>query len=462
MNKLLFTVIGVAMLFFAHGQLGQIQNGDFENWTNQTLSDTLDDWTDSNTDQPGVVTVFKSTDAGHGDYSAQIKAVTSGPNDQDTLFGYVFHGSVGGNGPDGGINYTDDFDEVQYQYKSDLATDDTLYLLIVRYNGGTQLGMELYPAAYGQVNSWTQGSISVSTVSQDELFIGFILGDPFDDFEPLPSSTAWVDNVQMYNGGSATTDLPDPSLENWSSVEVEVADNWNTLNDLLVSSGLPANVQKTTDAASGSFAAELTVLFEPQNQDTISGVVSLGQIEAQSMNPFIPAPYEAMPDELSGAYKYAPSNLDTGGGLLVEFYNNGAMLASNYQSFTANASYTSFTLPINLSSTPDSVLLYAVAGNNPGTVLHLDDLSFNGGDVSIAEEFKSYSKIYPNPTEDQLYLRTDKNTEYQIIDVMGNVVESGKTNQLISNFDISSLQKGVYFFKLTQNGSVKTLKFIKK
>lgn len=462
MNKLLFTTLGVTMFFLVHGQLGQIQNGGFENWTNQTLSDTLDDWTDSNADQPGAVTVFKSTDAVDANYSAEITAVTAGPNDQDTLFGYIFHGFVGNNGPDGGISYSDDFDEVQYQYKADLSTNDTLYLLVVRFNGGSPMGMELYPAAFGQVSTWTQGSISVSTGTQDELFIGFILGDPFDDFNPSPNSRAWVDNVRMYNGGSATTDLPDPSLENWSSVQVEDVDNWYTLNSLLVPSGLPPNVQKSTDAASGSFAAELTVLYEPQSQDTISGVVSLGQIEVQSMNPFIPFPYEAMPDELSGSYKYAPSNLDTGGGLLVEFYNNGTILASNYQAFTVNASYTSFTLPLNLSIAPDSILLYAFAGNNPGTVLHLDDLSFNGGDVSVEEEFKLQSAIYPNPVEDNLYLRTDKNTGYQIIDIMGNIIETGKTSKVISSFDVSELQKGVYFFKLMQNGEVITLKFIRK
>jgi hypothetical protein len=462
MKRLLLTFTGLATLTLTYAQNGQIENGGFENWTNQTLADTLDDWDDSNSDQSGPPTLFQSNDAADGNYSAQLTAAAFGPSMQDTTFGYIFHGSVGNNGPDGGISYIDDFDEVQYQYKADLATDDTLYLLVVRYNGGTQIGMDLYPAAFGQVSTWTQGSINVSTATQDELFIGFILGDPFDNFEPSPNSSAWVDDVHMFNGGSATTDLPDPSIENWSSVTVESLDDWYTLNNLLVSSGLPANVQKSTDASSGSFAAELTVLYEPENQDTLSGVISLGEIVTQSMNPFMPFPYEAMPDELSGSYKYAPSNLDVGGGLLVEFYNNGSLLATNYQAFTANASYTSFTLPFNLTSAPDSIILYAFAGNNPGTVLHLDDLSFNGGNVSVAKEFKTQSTLYPNPVEDNLYLRTDKHTNYQIVDIMGNIVETGKTSKLISSFDVSELQKGVYFFNLTQNGAVTTLKFIRK
>ena len=462
MKKLLLTITGVATLFLGYGQLGQIQNGGFENWTSQVLSDTLDEWTDSNSDQPGPVTVFQSTDASDAMYSAEITAALAGPNNQDTIFGYIFHGSTGSNGPDGGISYTADFDEVQYQYKGDLVSGDTLYLITIRFTGGVPGAMEIYPATYGQTSTWTQGSINVSTGTQDELFIGFVLGDPFGNAAPSPNSTAWVDDVRMFNGGQSATDLPDPSLENWTSVSVENPDNWYTLNNILVPSGLPANVQKTTDAASGSFAAELSVLVEPQGQDTISGIVSLGQIDIQNMNPFIPTPYEAMPNELSGSYKYAPSNLDTGGGLLVEFYNGGSVLATGYQPFTANASYTSFTLPINLASAPDSAVMYAFAGNNPGTILQLDDFAFNGGDVSVAEEFKIKSTLYPNPTEDKLYLRTDKNTEYQIIDIMGNLVEKGETSELISSFDVASLQKGVYFFKLTQNGKVTTLKFIRK
>jgi hypothetical protein len=205
------------------------------------------------------------------------------------------------------------------------------------------------------------------------------------------------------------------------------------------------------------------VLYEPQNQDTIGGVVSFGPIDISTgSSPFQPGPYEAMPTELTGSYKYAPSNLDANAGLFVEFYNGGAVLATQYQPFTTNASYVNFTLPISLMSAPDSMVMYAFAGENPGSVLHIDNLAFDGGDVGIQEEFKMISTVYPNPVEDQLYLRTDKNTQYQIIDIMGNKVDSGKTTSLISSFDVTTLQKGVYFFRLTQNGKVSTLKFIRK
>lgn len=462
MKKLLLTLTSIATLTFAFGQQGQIQNGGFENWTTTVVADTLSDWNDSNR-EAGPITVFKSTDASDALYAAEISAALAGPNQQDTTFGYIFHGTVGNNGPEAGISYTADFDEVQYMYKANLEVNDTLYLLVLRLNSGIPLGVELYPAAFGQVNTWTQGSINVSNATQNELFIGFVLGDPFDNFEPSPNSSAKVDDVRMFNGGAGTTDLPDPSLENWSSVSVENPDNWYTLNEIITRIGLSENVQKTTDAATGTYAAEISVLYEPQNQDTIGGVVSLGPIDnIGGGNPFIPTPYDAMPTQLTGSYKYAPANMDSNAGLLVEFYNSGSIIGSQYQPFTSKSTYTNFTLSINLMSAPDSIIMYAFAGENPGSVLHLDDLSFNGGDVGLAEENAFETIVYPNPANEFIHLRADAKTKYKLIDVMGNLLNSGVTESSISEFDISSLQQGVYFFNLTRDEVSTTIKFIKK
>lgn len=447
----------------SYAQMGQLSNGGFENWTVETLADTLVDWRDSNSDQQGPPTVFRSTDAADGDYSAEISAVVVGPaGNQDTLFGYIFQGTVGNNGPEGGIPYTSTFDEVQYQYKADLVAGDTLNILMIRLNSGIPGGLELYPAAYGTVNTWTQGSISVNAGMQDELFIGFVMGNPFGNAAPNPNSSAWVDNIRMFNSGTETTALPDPSLENWNSVTTEIPDDWNTLNPLLSQSGLSENVVKTTDAASGSFAAEMTVILEPQGQDTIGAVVSLGQIDLNMMNPFIPAPYEAMPVDLTGSYKYAPANLDASAGLLLEFYQGGTQVYADYQAFTANASYTNFTLPITLVDSPDSVLLYAYAGDNPGSVLHLDDLSFNGGDVGTDEFSITEAGVYPNPSNDIIHLRADAKTHYTIIDIMGKEVRSGVTEGAVTKFNLADLKTGIYFFKLFRNGTEQTIKFVKK
>lgn len=99
----------------------------------------------------GAATVFKSTDATAGSFSCEVGAAEI---NGDTLRGYVFHGTVGQQGPDGGIPYTDNFNEIQVQYKGNL-NGDTLVALVIRYNAGVMTGMEAVGIATGNTSAWT-------------------------------------------------------------------------------------------------------------------------------------------------------------------------------------------------------------------------------------------------------------------------------------------------------------------
>ncbi len=67
--------------------------------------------------------------------------------------------------------------------------------------------------------------------------------------------------------------------------------------------------------------------------------------------------------------------------------------------------------------------------------------------------------IYPIPATDFLTIKSDiRIREYAIIDILGNSVFSGTMHE---NIDVSGLQSGVYFIKLTiQNNDVIHKKFI--
>lgn len=67
--------------------------------------------------------------------------------------------------------------------------------------------------------------------------------------------------------------------------------------------------------------------------------------------------------------------------------------------------------------------------------------------------------IYPNPATDFLAIKSDiLIREYAIIDILGNSLFSGTMTE---NIDLSGLQSGVYFIKLTtQNNDVIHRKFI--
>lgn len=458
MKKIYYLFLAFTISSLAYGQLGQIPNGGFENWSMSTLYDYPTQWGNSNSDEwRGLPTVIQSTDAPQGTYSCEITAAAIGP---DTLFGYVYQGGIGQSGPDSGISYTDLFSEVRYQYKSDLNTGDTLYLLYMRFVSSVMVEMNILPAASGTVSTWTQGSIAVPANAQDELFIGFVLGDPFNGFRPMPGSWARIDDVHLYNAGIAQTDLPDFGFEQWSSQQLETADNWNTLNEMLAGEGIE-NANKSTDANSGSFAVEMTTV---QNMygDTIPSFVSWGAINFGTMgNPFMPVPYNATPTTFSGAYKYAPQNGDQAN-IQVLFLQGGTMIGSHFETISAAATYQTFSAPLTIAGTPDSIVLVAFSGDNPGSVLLLDDLSFSGGDVSLEEFEKMSVSLYPNPSKDFVMVKSAGTFDVKFIDLAGNVVLEKKQINGANSINVSRLSRGAYVVQINNNEQVQSLRFIKE
>ena len=137
MKKIYLTLGLSSLIFTSQAQNGQIQNGGFENWANETLYDYLTNWINGNTqDYRGVATLIKSTDAFHGTYSAEISAVNI-PNSTDISTGFVAQGQFGNDGPEGGFPYTHEFDQVRIRYKCNLpTTTDDIHIVMIRFVGG--------------------------------------------------------------------------------------------------------------------------------------------------------------------------------------------------------------------------------------------------------------------------------------------------------------------------------------
>lgn len=444
-----------------NAQMGQIQNGSFENWTSNTLYESPTPWFTANDENwQGISTVSKSTDASHAMYSIEISAKEVGPN-PDTTFGYFLHGSIGQSGPDGGIPYTDVFNEVTFDYKSDLPVGDTIYLVMFRFDGtGTPIEQILLPAFYGTNGTWTAGSIPITSTPQSELFIGFVIGDPFTSSN-MPTPDAWgrIDNVVLKNNSVATTSLPNFSFENWTSVSTEDPDNWSTLNSQLAPLGLE-NTIKTTDANSGTYAAQLTTVYNPQWNDTIGGMVLLGTFDFNGPNPFIPAPYNGTPSSFSYAYKYAPTNGDPSGGIMVQFFSGGSIIGFDVVNATPQATYTTGTIPLNYVGTPDSVMVAAFSGDSIGSVMHVDDFSFSGGNVGLEEFATMEVEIYPNPASDFVMIKSKGQFNFKIIDVTGKVIHEEKQSIGIQTINTSNYLKGIYFVQIDNYEEQESYKLI--
>jgi hypothetical protein len=451
MKKIYFTLSLLTLVFGAKAQSGIIQNGGFENWTNTFLFDYTTSWSSSNTDEyNGVPCVAKSTDHITGLYSAEITAKEIGTN-PDTTFGYVFHGVVGGSGPATGIVYPSNFNEIRFKYKCDLPVGDSMFIIVFRYVGGVETEQIIASAAYGVKNVWTSGSVMVSANPQDELFLAFILGNPFSGTNPTPNAWARIEDVQMFNAGTLTTALPDPSFESWSAQNVENPASWFTMNELFA--GTPnVNALKTTDFNTGAYALEMKTLMDPNGVDTVQSFVSVGPIVFNGFNPFTAVPYNANPTTFSGNYKYVANNGDQGW-INATFYQAGVNIGAVFQGCVANANYVNFSLPITLAGTPDSVSIVCFSGDNPGSVLKVDDLAFSGGNVSLDEFSASKFSMYPNPATDNVMLKADGIYSYEIVSVLGAVIASSENMNGAISVDISKFSAGSYYVNI-KNASI--------
>ncbi|HYG50967.1 MAG TPA: hypothetical protein VD905_08685, partial [Flavobacteriales bacterium] len=151
MKKTLLPLTFFMTLGTAHGQLGALTNGGFENWTSSTIYSMPDIWVSSNMNEfYGTPLCIKSSDAQHLAQSVLLEnEVLMG----DSLFGYVFLGNPSGSDLEG-FPYTSDFDAVTGYYKCSTAGLDTAFVIVNK----SFMGVDYPPtfgAIYGNVSTWT-------------------------------------------------------------------------------------------------------------------------------------------------------------------------------------------------------------------------------------------------------------------------------------------------------------------
>lgn len=419
----------------------QITNGGFEDWSDSIIYETPSIWSSSN-QEPFYVetTVFKSTDAQEGLYSAKLGAAEIFG---DTLGGFVLHGSLN---PLVGIPYTDNFEVVVVNYKIDLQPNDSLYLVIVRKANGNIVDYQVKPFAFGPATNWTPQLIPVGNISQDELLIGFIIGDPNTSHNPHPDSWALVDNIKLLNGGIYQDDVPNYNFETWEDESVEIPNNWETMNPYFAHFG-QVNVNKTSDSFEGTSAIELnTVLF---GTDTIAGFLSKGTIDFGSGTPFGSVPLAFTPVNLAGAYKLTTTSVDEGI-LQIQFMENGSLVGYHEEIFTPSANYTIFNSDIGMFGTPDSMIFVVYSGNNQGTVLKLDALAFDS-DLSIDNNSIIDFTVSPNPADDFIHVElTDPSfKKARLLTLNGDIIWESTSISDLQSIDVTSFSSGVYFMSVT-------------
>ncbi len=83
--------------------------------------------------------------------------------------------------------------------------------------------------------------------------------------------------------------------------------------------------------------------------------------------------------------------------------------------------------------------------------------------MSVTDKFVKNLKFFPNPVKNDLTISAlFKVDNYQIYNVLGALVKEGKGAGNVTQVDMSSLNSGLYFVKVSSNNLQSTLKIAKK
>lgn len=106
----------------------------------------------------------------------------------------------------------------------------------------------------------------------------------------------------------------------------------------------------------------------------------------------------------------------------------------------------------------------APGGGKEGDEVWIDDVELIYNDeVSVSENSKLDNiAVYPNPTKNTVVVdKVQSSTEYTVTSVLGSEVANGVFNIGFNTVDLSNMENGVYFLRMKQNESIRTVRLIK-
>lgn len=238
-------------------------------------------------------------------------------------------------------------------------------------------------------------------------------------------------------------DIPNAGFENWSGGEPA---SWNTLDQNILGTDFDMVTEENSDTYSGNAAVRLETISEYiflYGDIVMPGLITLGELEVdiinQDGNVYGGTPYATNPQSLSGYYKYSPAENDSAAIGVVLYKWNGntrdTLAGGDFWAWEEVTEWTPFeaVLEYVIWATPDTMNIIvsstAVEAEEVpvGSVLLLDELSFNYGPTSILEpDFNSAFKVYPLPymNKFKLELKTDKpvSASIRMYDISGNLI----------------------------------------
>lgn len=457
MKKTLLSIFSV-LTIGAIAQETNVVNRGFENWTPITINypDTLASTAKEYLNRGGIIEtnpVEQSSDAFEGASSIKISCIETA--DGDTLNGYAILGSWGDNGPSGGHPYTFQADSFSFHYKCDLQPNDTAWVILKLKKAGSEIGGGFYPIV-GTQNTWTEYTAANlgSLLQPDSIFYAVISTNAIeDDSKARPGSWVMLDRFGMKKTNGDFKQVANGGYESWSDTTIYQLDDWYV-----------SRYARSSDAHSGSYALELMTTARIDGDgdlDTNTGYVTNVPFDQNGNSGG--TPYVLQPAAFSVWVEYEPSGADTAN-IYVNFYNNGSWVAGDGHEVTvATGGYSEVIMPFTFSMAPDSFRISVSSGDNPGSIIRLDDMDLTDNPTSATSVTINKFHVYPNPASEVLTINSE-GSSYKIFNFLGSEIKSNMITNTQTQVSLSGVQNGLYFITVynANNEIIGTQQFIVK
>lgn len=298
----------------------------------------------------------------------------------------------------------------------------------------------------------------------------------------LAAATASFAQTQVANGDFESWSNVSDSNGGYEDLSGTFIKTLNKLHELpsVVGGPGPITTAKTTDACSGTYAAQATSkLFQGI---FIPGAVGTFDISIAPPAAKLGKPYADRPTKVKYCLKYTSVAGDSAEVFckLTKWENGQRTIIGegNLKHYSTISNFTNFEFNINYNSnaTPDSVQLLAVASagynftnltqsaGQENSSITIDNLAFDFG-TGINEEVAKQTKIYPVPFTNELNIQLPegvKATGYKMMDIAGRVVATGMFQNASTVISTTNLPAGSYFVELTDSKGVLVRRQVQK
>lgn len=437
----------ILYLFICQIGLGQIPNGDFEQW------DFRDHFKLKHYNSP-TRNVERTTDAKEGTYALKLSNT------------YI-ESSVGYRGyahtvdkPNGlnGFAFSGDALSLVFWSKHELALGDTARVYAVFRDKGAYKGKVDFRFTGSSNGEWKKYSVPIEWNGSrltDSVWLYF-----YSYADDAVDGDGWViyDDIHFTNISQRKMDVTNFGFEEWENTGISYPKNWRSVDLLTYDSYTSFLYEPTTiqvseeEAFSGNYSLLVKNAYSNSNGRLRYGYCFIG---TENNDYYTPCFSTDTFKYLQGYYKYLPDGDDTAR-INYRTWEKGAGKSYDNLYLPASTEWKFFTLPINYYSKtamPDSAALIIYSGKTdsvrgPNSSLYIDDLKLVMEPKGVGiEVFENQVKIYPNPINSMLFVETQSNESITIYNFLGELMSNFNLLPGENEIDLSVYSPGIYFIK---------------